>query len=426
MINMSIRIERNGTIDPITGKTIYDEAGRLEAIRKREKIFNDGAEDEVRKIIDQVNGKAIKQTPEEKLKILFKILTGSEYIYDTNFKTEPHATRVWRMNYDNDYKYKDFHVPVPLADWRCLLLVKKGICKEFALTFENLCVRLGIPCIEVEGMTTLEHAWNAVLINGEVRFIDTSFTKIDRRVREGKEPIDKYFLKDYETSKRWGRSYNDSLYTIKRKLVDLQKNMLDAEVSAKVIIEQVNKMAQTPEEKLKFLFWSLTGGSAYSPYTYDPNFAINSVPQDWRRLLLFWKGTDKDFSLTFENLCIRLGVPCIKVEETKKAGHVWNAVLINGEVRFIDTSFTKIDRRVREGKEPIDKYFLKDYETFKQWGINCDDSLYIIKKRLVELQQSMFGMKSDKISRIRFLNEDDIKKYGSNATGDDDIKKRRR
>lgn len=38
----------------------------------------------------------------------------------------------------------------------------------------------------------------------------------------------------------------------------------------------------------------------------------------------------------------------------------------------------------------------------------------------------MFGMKSDKISGIRFLNEEDIKKYGSNATGDDDIKKRRR
>ena len=423
---MSIRIERNGAKDPITGKIIYDEAGRLEAIRKFEKILNDDAEDEVRKIIDQVNEKAIKQTPEEKLKILFKILTGSEYIYDTNFTPIPHTALVSRRNYDENYKYKDFHITVPQADWRCLLLVKKGVCIEFALTFENLCVRLGIPCIKVDGMTTLGHAWNAVLINGEVRFIDTSFTKIDRRVREGKEPIDKYFLKDYETSKRWGRSYDDSLYTIKRKLVDLQKNMLDAEVSAKVIIEQVNKKAQTPEEKLKFLFWSLTGGSAYSPYTYDPNFAINSVPQDWRRLLLFWKGTDKDFSLTFENLCIRLGVPCIKVEETKKAGHVWNAVLINGEVRFIDTSFTKIDRMVREGKEPVEKYFLKDYETFKQWGINCDDSLYIIKKRLVKLQQSMFGMKSDKISGIKFLNEDDIKKYGSNATGDDDIKKRRR
>ena len=422
MINMSISIKRNSIEDPITGKIIYDEAGILEAIRKKEKILNDGAEDEVRKIIDQVNEKAIKQTPEEKLKILFKILTGSEYTYDTNFNVNPNLT-VTRLK---PYGYKHFQTTVPFKDWRCLLLAKRGVCEEFALTFENLCVRLGIPCIMVKGMTTIGHAWNAVLINGEVRFIDTSFTKIDRMVREGKEPIDKYFLKDYETSKRWGRSYNDSLYTIKRKLVDLQKNMLDAEVSAKVIIEQVNKMAQTPEEKLKFLFWSLTGGSAYSPYTYDPNFAINSVPQDWRSLLLFWKGTDKDFSLTFENLCIRLGVPCIKVEETKKAGHVWNAVLINGEVRFIDTSFTKIDRMVREGKEPVEKYFLKDYETFKQWGINCVDSLYIIKKRLVELQQSMFGMKSDKISGIRFLNEDDIKKYGSNATGDDDIKKRRR
>ena len=262
MINMSIRIERNGAKDPITGKIIYDEAGRLEAIRKFEKILNDDAEDEVRKIIDQVNEKAIKQTPEEKLKILFKILTGSEYIYDTNFTPIPHTALVSRRNYDENYKYKDFHITVPQADWRCLLLVKKGVCIEFALTFENLCVRLGIPCIKVDGMTTL--------------------------------------------------------------------------------------------------------------------------------------------------------------------GHAWNAVLINGEVRFIDTSFTKIDRMVREGKEPVEKYFLKDYETFKQWGINCDDSLHIIKKRLVKLQQSMFGMKSDKISGIKFLNEDDIKKYGSNATGDDDIKKRRR
>lgn len=142
-----------------------------------------------------------------------------------NFITKPHATRVWRLNYDENYKYKDFHMTAPQADWRCLLLVKKGICIEFILTFENLCVRLGIPCIKVDGLATLEHAWNAVLIEGKIRFIDTSYTKIDKKVKEGKEPIYKYFLKDYETSKKWGRSYKDSFQTIMKKLEELQKNM---------------------------------------------------------------------------------------------------------------------------------------------------------------------------------------------------------
>ena len=208
-------------IDPITGKEIYDEAGILEANRKFEKILNDGAEDEVRKIIDQVNEKAIKQTPEEKLKILFKILTGSEYIYDTNFNVNPNLT-VTRLK---EYGYKQFHLIVSINDWRSLLLTKRGVCENFSLTFENLCVRLGIPCIKVDGMTTLTHAWNAVLINGEVRFIDTSFTKIDRMVREGKEPVEKYFLKDYETFKKWGINCDDSLYIIKKRLVELQQSM---------------------------------------------------------------------------------------------------------------------------------------------------------------------------------------------------------
>ena len=84
---------------------------------------------------------------------------------------------------------------------------------------------MGIPCIKVDGLTTLEHAWNAVLIEGKIRFIDTSYTKIDKKVKEGKEPIYKYFLKDYETSKEWGRSYKDSFQTIMKRLEELQKNM---------------------------------------------------------------------------------------------------------------------------------------------------------------------------------------------------------
>ena len=222
---MKIRVMRTAEIDPITGKTVYDEVKKLKVREKKEKILNDGAETEAKKIIDEVNEKAITQTAEEKLWILFKILTGNEYTYDMNFITKPHATRVWRLNYDEDYKYKDFHMTAPQEDWRCLLLVKKGICIEFTLTFENLCVRLGIPCIKVDGLTTLEHAWNAVLIEGKIRFIDTSYTKIDKKVKEGKEPIYKYFLKDYETSKEWGRSYKDSFQTIMKRLEELQKNM---------------------------------------------------------------------------------------------------------------------------------------------------------------------------------------------------------
>lgn len=42
------------------------------------------------------------------------------------------------------------------------ILFRTGVCKSYSMTFEDICLRLGIPCKVITGRTSMEHVWNVV------------------------------------------------------------------------------------------------------------------------------------------------------------------------------------------------------------------------------------------------------------------------
>lgn len=68
----------------------------------------------------------------------------------------------------------------------------RGVCGDYSLLFMHLCRRASIPCtFEIGDPFILNHAWNAVFINGEWKFVDTTWDDRD----DGKVRYT-YFLKD--------------------------------------------------------------------------------------------------------------------------------------------------------------------------------------------------------------------------------------
>ena len=67
----------------------------------------------------------------------------------------------------------------------------RGVCGDYSLLFKALCQRISIPCVYEDDLFTLQHAWNAVFINGQWLFVDTTWDDHDN----GKV-LYTYFLKD--------------------------------------------------------------------------------------------------------------------------------------------------------------------------------------------------------------------------------------
>lgn len=56
----------------------------------------------------------------------------------------------------------------------------KGVCGDYSLLFKDLCQRISIPCVfEIGDPNILNHAWNAVYINGQWKFVDTTWDDKD-------------------------------------------------------------------------------------------------------------------------------------------------------------------------------------------------------------------------------------------------------
>ncbi len=68
----------------------------------------------------------------------------------------------------------------------------RGVCGDYTLLFMHLCRRASIPCTYEQGYPfTFNHAWNVVYINGEWKFVDTTWDD-----RDNGKVLYTYFLKD--------------------------------------------------------------------------------------------------------------------------------------------------------------------------------------------------------------------------------------
>lgn len=52
---------------------------------------------------------------------------------------------------------------------------KYAICQDYADLFQNMCIRCGIPCIEVTGEAGGPHAWNKVYVDGQWLYMDCTW-----------------------------------------------------------------------------------------------------------------------------------------------------------------------------------------------------------------------------------------------------------
>ncbi len=92
-------------------------------------------------------------------------------------------------NVSRDYTPKIERVLMTLDDGR-------GVCMDYIYLFEYLCNRASIPCVSEGGVAITNpasptHGWNAVFINGEWKFVDTTWDDGNE-----KQISYKYFLND--------------------------------------------------------------------------------------------------------------------------------------------------------------------------------------------------------------------------------------
>lgn len=137
-------------------------------------------------LISRINSVATNDL--EKLWMLFDYLTSVNMHYDLQ-GTTPDGRRA----IDNGYSFSNYKT------WRIFqytkypaLINNAGICITFSKAFEDLSNKLGIPCRVVEGFTGMEHSWNIVLINNEIKHIDIAFAIMNRNNRNKKD----FFLKN--------------------------------------------------------------------------------------------------------------------------------------------------------------------------------------------------------------------------------------
>ena len=139
-------------------------------------------------IVKQINTSC--KTNREKLLLLFDYLTNSNMKYDladtsANGRRASHPGyqflpygKFWRIEQSTKYP---------------ALLFNSGICGSYSKTFEDLCKKLNIPCKVVTGNAGMDHAWNVILEDGELKHIDISYAIMNRNTKNKMN----YFMKSF-------------------------------------------------------------------------------------------------------------------------------------------------------------------------------------------------------------------------------------
>lgn len=168
-------------------------------------------------IISKIN--AITSNDIQKLWLLYDYLTWDNMIYNLQG-----TTHNGRMASDVQYDFP------PYKNWKIshstkypALLNNSGICKTYSLAFEDIANKLKIPCRVVTGYTGMEHAWNIVLINGEVKHIDVAYAIMRRSASDKKN----FFLKSLDELIQYGgsRTLNTSIDELTNEMINQYKQL---------------------------------------------------------------------------------------------------------------------------------------------------------------------------------------------------------
>lgn len=104
-----------------------------------------------------------------------------------------------------------------------------GVCQNFADIYESLCKRFGLPCRYIEGTIdsgefNVGHAWNAIMVNGKVRYVDISSAIHCKDGSNKENNVEDFFNKSFEELLKIDNGKNRKIneYSVKE-----IKNMID-------------------------------------------------------------------------------------------------------------------------------------------------------------------------------------------------------
>lgn len=170
---------------------------------------------QVNVILKEINSNS--HSDKEKLWMLYNYLTSDNMSYDLTRTSDGKSAHPQRYSFRNYKKLtiaQDSKYPA--------ILNNSGICITYALAFEDIANRLGIPCRVVSGDTGMNHAWNVVLIDNELKQIDVAYAIMNRKISDKKD----FFLKDSFD----GRKITSSVS-------ELEKDMRKQQESPKIRID---------------------------------------------------------------------------------------------------------------------------------------------------------------------------------------------
>jgi hypothetical protein len=126
-------------------------------------------------LVERINNSC--KTNREKLKMLFDYLTNDNMKYDL-VGVSIDGKRALHPGYEFP-PYGSFF-KIEQGTKFPAILFHRGVCGSYSKTFEDICKRLNIPCKVVYGYTGMEHGWNVVLENGELKHIDIAYAIMRR------------------------------------------------------------------------------------------------------------------------------------------------------------------------------------------------------------------------------------------------------
>lgn len=196
---------------------------------KFQKDVDNTYNEKANQIIFRINN--IVTSDEEKLWMLFDYLSSENMIYNLQGTTQD-----GRLALDYGYSF------APYKSWKIrqgtkypVLLNNSGVCITYSLAFEDLANKLGIPCRVVNGYTGMEHAWNIVLINNQLKQIDVAYAIMNRKMNNKKD----FFLKDTLSNR-----------TISSNLSDLEKDLREQYTKEH---PQIKIISRTDEPTIKII-----------------------------------------------------------------------------------------------------------------------------------------------------------------------------
>ena len=173
------------------------------------KEVDDAYNEKVNQLIKSINSDPANDAV--KLWLVFDFLTNNNMEYLLNRTLDGKNANAIRYSFGN---YKTFTVGQETK--YPAILNNSGVCKTFALAFEDISNRLGIPCRVVIGNTGMEHAWNIVYVNNEFKQIDVAYAIMNRRINDKRD----YFLKDSFS----GRTVQSDIVAIEKEMKDEYDN----------------------------------------------------------------------------------------------------------------------------------------------------------------------------------------------------------